>query len=60
MGEGGEGGRESPPPLPLPPLPGRSEFTLTLWRRGKGEGGGGPLEGVGPENHKKLTAYSTE
>jgi hypothetical protein len=23
-------------------------------------GGGGPLEGVGPENHIKLTSYSTE
>ncbi len=34
-GEGGEGGRESPPPLPS--LPGRSEFTLSRWGK---EGGG--------------------
>ncbi len=50
-------GWESPPPLPLPPLPGRSEFTLSLWGR---RGEGGPLDGVGPENHIKLTKYSTE
>jgi hypothetical protein len=24
------------------------------------EGGGGPLEGVGPQNHIKLTTYSSE
>ncbi len=79
-GERGEGGRESPTPLPLPPPQGRSEFTLSLWgRRGEGsralpppftslalcteqvrKGGGGPLDGVGPENHIKLTTYSTE
>jgi hypothetical protein len=27
---------------------------------GGGEGKRGPLEGVGPENHIKLTTYSTE
>ncbi len=27
---------------------------------GKGGGRGGPLEGVGPENHIKLTTYSAE
>ncbi len=79
-GEEGEGGIESPPPLPLPPRPGLSEFTLPQWRRkgggggygdkvnslshcgGEGRGGrgrGGPLEGVGPENHIKLATYST-
>jgi hypothetical protein len=51
-GEGVEGRKESPPPLP--PQPGRSEFTLSLWGRGRGGGArGGPLEGVGPENNIK-------
>jgi hypothetical protein len=38
-GEGGEGRKESPPPLP--PQPGRSEFTLSLWGRGEGREGHG-------------------
>ncbi len=40
-----------------------TKFTLSLCGRGEegreGEGGG-PLEGVGPENHIKLTTYSTD
>jgi hypothetical protein len=32
----------------------------TKGKLGEGEGGGGPLEGVGPENHIKLTTCSIE
>jgi hypothetical protein len=41
-------------------LAGKSEFTFSVWGRGEGEGGGGPLERVGSEYHIKLTTDSTE
>jgi hypothetical protein len=38
----------------------RDKVVNSLCPGGGGRGRGGPLKGVGPENHMKLTACSTE
>ncbi len=53
-------GRKSPPPLPSLPCWDEVNSLCPCVGGGGGEGRGGPLEGVGPENLIRLQTYSTE